>query len=211
MSIFLKVTGLADPARLRVLVVGAGKGHEVLALSRVFPNIKAIEPDYESVAEEAMPSVERGDATGLDFPDESFDLVYCYHVLEHIPEYDSALAEIRRVLKRGGVLYLGVPNKLRIFGYIFNRDSAWRDRIIWNLNDYKARICGKFENRFGAHAGFTAKEISAILARTFPSLNNVTDVYYGAKYGNNFLVRFINGMPLIKNFLWPSIYFVCRK
>ena len=32
------------------------------------------------------------------------------------------------------------------------------DRIKWNINDYKYRLRGKFENKFGAHAGFTEKE-----------------------------------------------------
>lgn len=45
----------------------------------------------------------------LPFADDSFDHVICAEVLEHIPDYRSFLAEIRRVLKRGGLLAVSVP------------------------------------------------------------------------------------------------------
>lgn len=49
------------------------------------------------------------DATKLDFEDQSFDLVICNHVLEHIPNHKDALREFYRVLKPGGVAILQTP------------------------------------------------------------------------------------------------------
>ena len=47
-------------------------------------------------------------ASGLDLPfaDETFDLIYIQHVLHHIGDVTQALAEVRRCLKPGGVLFL---------------------------------------------------------------------------------------------------------
>ncbi len=45
----------------------------------------------------------------LPFADNSFDKVICAEVLEHIPEYQRVLAEIRRVLKPGGIFATSVP------------------------------------------------------------------------------------------------------
>ena len=45
---------------------------------------------------------------------EEFDCIYCSGVLEHVFEYQKAMAEIKRVLKPGGVLLLGVPFKQAI-------------------------------------------------------------------------------------------------
>ena len=45
------------------------------------------------------------DAQHLPFADESFDGIFANHMLYHIPDLHRALAEIRRVLKRGGTLY----------------------------------------------------------------------------------------------------------
>jgi ubiquinone/menaquinone biosynthesis C-methylase UbiE len=43
-----------------------------------------------------------GDAENLDFPDQNFDLVYSWGVLHHSPNTAKAIAEVYRVLKRGG-------------------------------------------------------------------------------------------------------------
>jgi len=42
------------------------------------------------------------DAENLDFPDESFDVVYSHGVLHHTPDIDAAVQELHRVLKPGG-------------------------------------------------------------------------------------------------------------
>lgn len=51
----------------------------------------------------------REDLTCLSFPDNSFDLVYCSHVLEHIKDDRAALGEVQRVLASGGIAILPVP------------------------------------------------------------------------------------------------------
>ncbi len=49
------------------------------------------------------------DLQDIDLPDASLDTVLSAHVLEHVPEPDRALAEVRRVLRPGGRLFLQVP------------------------------------------------------------------------------------------------------
>jgi SAM-dependent methyltransferase len=51
----------------------------------------------------------REDLTQMSFPDASFDLVYCSHVLEHIRDDFAAISEVRRVLTPGGIAILPVP------------------------------------------------------------------------------------------------------
>jgi SAM-dependent methyltransferase len=53
--------------------------------------------------------MERMDITRIEYPDETFDIVYCSHVLEHVPDDRQALREFRRVLKRTGWAILLVP------------------------------------------------------------------------------------------------------
>jgi SAM-dependent methyltransferase len=50
-----------------------------------------------------------GSVLDLPFEDASFDGVMCTEVLEHVPDPSRALAEIRRVMRGGGLLYLTVP------------------------------------------------------------------------------------------------------
>jgi ubiquinone/menaquinone biosynthesis C-methylase UbiE len=77
------------------------------------------------------------DGLKLPFADNSFDLVTHWHVIEHVDDIKTALAEWRRVLKPGGVMMFETPNsdyiKARLMGprykkfwtpehlYIFNR------------------------------------------------------------------------------------------
>jgi SAM-dependent methyltransferase len=51
----------------------------------------------------------RADLRRLQFEDACFDIVYASHVLEHIDRDEDALAEVRRVLRPGGVALLPVP------------------------------------------------------------------------------------------------------
>lgn len=49
---------------------------------------------------------EQGDALALPFPDATFDLVVCRHLIQAVPDAARVLAEIRRVLRPGGRLHL---------------------------------------------------------------------------------------------------------
>jgi len=52
------------------------------------------------------------DALNLPFPDNSFDIVVCSHVYEHVPDPYTMFNEIRRVLKTGGICYFSAGNRL---------------------------------------------------------------------------------------------------
>ena len=49
------------------------------------------------------------DITDIQYPDQSFDIVFCSHVLEHVPDDRQAMSEFHRVLKESGWAILLVP------------------------------------------------------------------------------------------------------
>ena len=49
------------------------------------------------------------DIQELPFENETYDFVYASHVLEHIPNDEKAISEIRRILKPSGIAILPVP------------------------------------------------------------------------------------------------------
>lgn len=53
-----------------------------------------------------------GDAMNLSFENESFDVVICTHIYEHVPNPEKLFSEIYRVLKSGGICYLAATNHL---------------------------------------------------------------------------------------------------
>jgi ubiquinone/menaquinone biosynthesis C-methylase UbiE len=105
---------LAPRASDRVLEVGCGAGH---LLARV-PAGRQFGVDLAHVllqrARRRMGSgtaLAQADAIDLPFPSDTFERVYCSEVLEHLPDPAAAIEEIRRVLRKGGVAVLSVPNE----------------------------------------------------------------------------------------------------
>jgi len=80
-----------------------------------------------------------GDALHLPFPDDAFDRVICSEVLEHLPDFESALSEISRITKPGGVFALSVPR-------------AWPEAICWRLSTEYSNTPGGHVRIFNARA-----------------------------------------------------------
>ena len=84
-----------------VLEVGCGRG----AFQDLVPHYVGVDLS-ESVARYLHKPFFCASATALPFHDNSFDAVWSIHVLEHVPDPEPALLEMRRVLKPNGLLYL---------------------------------------------------------------------------------------------------------
>jgi SAM-dependent methyltransferase len=56
-----------------------------------------------------VPNVQYASVTALPFESDSFDLILCNHVLEHVPDDRLAMRELRRVLRMTGLAFLQVP------------------------------------------------------------------------------------------------------
>jgi SAM-dependent methyltransferase len=65
--------------------------------------------DYTSVDLESPLASHKADLTNLNFDDNIFDGILCYHVLEHIEDDKKAISELYRVLKPGGWAILQSP------------------------------------------------------------------------------------------------------
>lgn len=96
----------------RLLDVGCGRGVAVSALARAGFEAHGFEVSHHAV-EQIDPAVQLRVAPSLidaAYPDEFFDEVVIWHVLEHLPDPREVLLETRRILKPGGVLVVAVPN-----------------------------------------------------------------------------------------------------
>jgi SAM-dependent methyltransferase len=87
--------------RKRILEVGSGRGY----LQDVVDDYTGLDLSSQ-VARFYHKNFVAASATEMPFPDSSFDAIWTVWVLEHIPEPERTLMEIRRVLKPGGLLYL---------------------------------------------------------------------------------------------------------
>jgi ubiquinone/menaquinone biosynthesis C-methylase UbiE len=95
---------------LKVLEIGCGMATDGAQFARagaVYTGIDLTEAAINLARQRFALSGLQGDfrvsdAEGLDFPDESFDLIYSHGVLHHTPDIEAAVREIHRVLKPGG-------------------------------------------------------------------------------------------------------------
>jgi ubiquinone/menaquinone biosynthesis C-methylase UbiE len=128
-----------------MLDLGCGEGRHIFGVMEQFPDLKCIglDPHIESLekAKEGLEFLESisnrktnflsGSAYSLPFNDNSFDLVVCSEVLEHLHEYKDAIKEISRVLRPGGQFLASVPAELP-------------EKICWYLSE-------EYQNQPGGH------------------------------------------------------------
>ncbi len=92
-----------------------------------FAKVTGIDIDEGAVAfareNNDLPNVEYHvmDALHTTFPDNSFDVVVCNQMYEHVPDAEQLLREIRRVLMPGGVCYFGATNRLKVIETHYGR------------------------------------------------------------------------------------------
>lgn len=100
---------------LRMLDFGCGPGTLSVGLARAVEpgefhgvDIESSQIDMARAAAEAgghsNASFQVADVTDLPFDDNTFDVAHCHTVLNHVPDTDAVLAEVRRVLKPGGII-----------------------------------------------------------------------------------------------------------
>ncbi len=100
-----------------------------------------------SVLVRHRPALALADVRTLPLRTESIDLVYSMGTIEHFEDYETAVAEIYRVLKPGGRGIIGVPNKL---------DPFLRPLLVQGLRSFGAYA-------YGLEKSFTAAELRRLL------------------------------------------------
>lgn len=102
----------------------------------------------------------KADICNLPFEDNEFDVIFCNHVLEHIPDDKKAMMELYRVMKPGGWGIFQIPQDT-------NRQKTFEDDSITDKEE-RTRIFGQYDHVrvYGLdyfdrlrEAGFTVKEI----------------------------------------------------
>ena len=150
-----------DPAPQRVLDVGCGTGHLAGELLGAGHRVTAVDflPEALAAARSDAPAVGllRADAGRLPLAAGAFDAVTILDVLEHVDDV-AALAELRRVLRPGGLLVLTVP----AFPWLWShRDDA---------AGHRRRYTRKRLHAVLADAGFAPVESGAYQCALFPAV-----------------------------------------
>ena len=104
-----------------------------LKIFRNQQNLEYITSDLESPIADV-----KADICDLPFSDNEFDVVFCNHVLEHIPDDKKAMQELYRVLKEGGFGIFQIPQDL-------SREKTFEDNSITDKKE-RAKIFGQYDH-----------------------------------------------------------------
>lgn len=116
-----------------VLVVGAGTGAESIVLASRGADVYGIEPNDDALSilrmKTKMHNLKSENflsaiAEQIPFPDNRFDLVYCYTVAEHVKDVARSIDEMIRVCRIGGLVFIQTPE------YRFPDERHYKVRLI---------------------------------------------------------------------------------
>jgi len=118
------IKNFGERKNIKCLEVGSGRGTMSLYFSKHFGLIPYVTDVEDSALELAKANFlkfksegifEKQDVCSLSYPDNTFDIVMTFGLLEHFTDIEKPLREMVRVLKNGGLLFsLNVPQKEHI-------------------------------------------------------------------------------------------------
>lgn len=100
------------------------------------------------------------DITKINLENESFDIIFCNHVLEHVPSYQNALKELNRILTTNGILILSVPIDKNSKKTIEKKLKTDKERKKYYGQVDHLRIFGLNMKEIIEKYGFNVKEIN---------------------------------------------------
>ncbi|WP_067070061.1 class I SAM-dependent methyltransferase [Carbonactinospora thermoautotrophica] len=153
-----------------LLDFGCGNGANTVLFAPDVRQVVGVDVVPEHVEQASKYAAEQGlgnveyvlyDGDRLPFPDASFDNVVSFEVLEHTADDRHALAEVRRVLKPGGVLAMSVPNKWYLMEtHGFDLRPRW---VKWNRVPLLSWLPTPIHERYACARIYTRRRIFRLL------------------------------------------------
>lgn len=194
-----------------VLDIACGEGYGSKFLSAVAKSVIGIDIDPETIFRASKKylnhnlSFKQGNVTAIPENDGTFDLVVSFETLEHLEEHDCMLSELKRVLKKDGILIISSPEKKeysdkRNYKNPFHKKELYEGELVSLLKKYfisiellyqrtikGSAICGKsnytgidlLDGDFNQikELEFIPKFIIAIAANNSNGLNNQNGIF----------------------------------
>jgi SAM-dependent methyltransferase len=114
------------PGKLAIYEAGGGSTSflPLSVLDRAHVTVVDIDEDQIRNNDYAQQTI-LGDIQSYRFKPESFDLVICYNVIEHLADVEAALLGFCESLKQGGLILIGAPNPKSLSGAVTKYSPHW--------------------------------------------------------------------------------------
>jgi ubiquinone/menaquinone biosynthesis C-methylase UbiE len=163
--------GSLDGRGRKLLEIGCGIGVDSIQLAKAGFEVTAVDLTEAAIevarrfaqVRDVSIDFRTANAERLDFPDGSFDAVYSFGVLHHTPEIETAVEEVRRVLKPGGSAYImlyhhrslvGAVHRLLKLPYESPRNLKDHCPVVYTFTERSARELFKHFSKVEMHADY---------------------------------------------------------
>lgn len=179
------------PGRGKLMDFGSGAGHFAAAQANKGWQVESVDP-YSPASNSANSVRLKDDSFELLYPDNHFDAITLWYVIEHLRNPNSAIAEFQRVLKPGGILVLAQQDFASLQAKFFKQNWLFLDppRHLWQFTaDGVERLAAKHD--------FVPVEKSwaSIEMSPFCMLQSALNMIVG---NENYLFRFLKNDKLSK-------------
>lgn len=218
------------PNEAKFLDVGCGAGYAMMkAKEEKRCTVEGVDPEPGAhgvgryVALNKDVEITQGFSEDLPYLNESFDIVYSSHVLEHVQDESKSLQEMRRVLKKDGTLIIGMPtSNMAWINFLTQMLFTTHHRVVnFLLSPIKAINVGKTKliNVFipGSHSYPRANTVLYDLGhyriknwqKTVAAEFEVVEVVKPAFYPYPEYLQLFNLKE--KSRFTSSVFFICKK
>ncbi|WP_297508463.1 class I SAM-dependent methyltransferase [Flavobacterium sp.] len=168
-----------------LLDIGAGTGEFLLICKKNGWQVTGIEPSDKAKAIAQKKGIHIETAIGL-LPDHSFDVITMWHVLEHVPDLNHQLDELKRLLKPNGTIIIAVPN--------FNSLDAKLYLEYWAAYDVPIHLWHFSKTAIQKIFATKDMELKKVIPMKFDSfyVSLLSEKYKNGKM--NFIKAFFNGL-----------------
>jgi len=191
----------------RLLDVGCGTGYFIDYCQQHGWQVSGVEPNdiARNQAEEKTNINIKEDLSEIE--ESSFEVITLWHVLEHLPNLEETLNQLKSLLTPGGVLIIAVPNFEAYEASVFEENWAAYDvpRHLYHFNRESI--------------GFLANKHGLKIARTYPmkldsfyiSLLSNKNKYKANKYISSFITGLLSNIYAIKSNNYSSLIYQLEK
>ena len=194
------------PQKGKLLDIGAGTGDFLVVAKSKGWNVTGIEPSEKAKDIAKTKGVSFADSLA-DIEDRSFDAVTMWHVLEHVPDVEKQILELKRIIKPDGVIVVAVPNFKSYDAKYYGSHWAAYDvpRHLWHFSKIAIK------KLFGAQDMDVVKILPMVFDSFYVSL--LSEKYKTGKM--NFVKGFWNGLKsntkARRNFEYSSHIYVIKN
>ena len=116
----------------RILEIGPGPSNPTSRFLSGLGELHGLDPDPAARDNDALETATQLEGDRFPFADESFDACVSNYVLEHIADPSSHLAEVHRVLRRGGLYLFRTPNAFHYVTLVARATPQWFHQLVAN-------------------------------------------------------------------------------